>query len=59
MGAVKKAYMDWCEKNDKNLEPDDEGFEGYDWTKDFENWLDSLPPKLNNKPLDDGEEIKW
>lgn len=51
MGAVKKAYMDFCEKQDKNPDEDLTGsdlddamqdFEHRAWRKEFDDWLDGL-----------------
>jgi hypothetical protein len=51
MGAVKKAYQDYCDKNDIN--PDDseaqamQDFEHIAWRKEFEDWLDGLAKKYS------------
>ena len=56
MGAVKKAYQDWCERNDKN--PDDDltnsdleqamqDLQHESWRKEFEDWLDGIAQKYS------------
>ena len=43
MGQTKKAYMDWCEKHDKNPSDDEmqamSDLEAYQWRMEFEHWL--------------------
>ena len=43
MGQVKKAFMDWCEKHDKNPNEDEMqamcDLEELQWHMDFEDWL--------------------
>lgn len=46
MGQVKKAFMDWCEKHDKNHTEDEcdemqamSDLEDYQWRMEFEHWL--------------------
>ena len=49
MGAVKKEYQDFCDKNDINPNEDDsqemQDFEHKAWRKEFEDWLDDLAKK--------------
>jgi hypothetical protein len=61
MGAVKKAYQNWCEQNDKNPDDDltDSDFEQVTkdlqheaWRKEFEDWLDGLAKRYSR---DEGE----
>jgi hypothetical protein len=62
MGAVKKAYQDWCEKQDIN--PDDDLTEAHlqqasddlahiAWRKEFEHWLDGLAKKYSRDYMED------
>ena len=43
MGQVKKAYLDWCEKHDKNHNEDEaqamQDLEELQWRMEFEDWL--------------------
>ena len=43
MGQVKKAYLDWCEKHDKNPNENDaqamQDLEELQWQIEFEHWL--------------------
>jgi hypothetical protein len=43
MGQVKKAYLDWCEKHDKNPNENDsqamQDLEELQWRIEFEHWL--------------------
>jgi hypothetical protein len=43
MGQTKKAYMDWCEKHDKNPSDDEmqamSDLEAWQWRREFEHWL--------------------
>jgi hypothetical protein len=43
MGQVKKAFMDWCEKHDKNPSDDEmqamSDLEAWQWRREFEHWL--------------------
>ena len=43
MGQVKKAYLDWCEKHDKNHNEDEaqamQDLEELQWQIEFEHWL--------------------
>ena len=49
MGAVKKAYQDFCDKNDVNPDKEEsqamQDFEHQAWRKEFEDWLDGLAKK--------------
>ena len=61
MGAVKKAYQDWCEKQD--IEPDSNEAQSIQqasddlahitWRKEFEDWLDGIAKKYSR---DEGDE---
>ena len=60
MGVVKKAYQDWCEKND--IEPDSAEAQALDdlqheaWRKEFEDWLDGIAKKYSrDDQKDEGE----
>jgi len=59
MGAVKKAYQDYCDKNDIN--PDDseaqamQDFEHIAWRKEFEDWLDDLAKKYSRDEGDNDD----
>ena len=43
MGQVKKAFMDWCEKHDKNPNDDEMqamcDLEELQWHMEFDDWL--------------------
>ena len=43
MGQIKKAYLDWCEKHDKNHNEDEaqamQDLEELQWQIEFEHWL--------------------
>ena len=43
MGQVKKAYLDWCEKHDKNPNENEsqamQDLEELQWRTEFEDWL--------------------
>ena len=43
MGQVKKAYLDWCEKHDKNPNENEsqamQDLEELQWQTEFEDWL--------------------
>jgi hypothetical protein len=42
MGQVKKAYLDWCEKHDKNPNEDEaqamQDLEELQWRMEFDDW---------------------
>jgi hypothetical protein len=46
MGQTKKAYMDWCEKHDKNPNEDEmqamQDLDEAQWQKEYDEWLDDV-----------------
>lgn len=60
MGAVKKAYQDFCDKNDINSDKEEsqamQDFEHQAWRKEFEHWLDGIAKKYSRDDPKDEEE---
>ena len=52
MGAIKKAYLDWCEQHDVNPEDGMENGGAPRWSEEFEKWLDIL---AKTSPLSEDE----
>ena len=52
MGAVKKAYQDWCERNDINNDGSfEEDFDVMQYRREFEEWLDSMAKKYSRDDM--------
>ena len=56
MGQIKKAYMDWCEKHDKNPNEDEMqamcDLEELQWHMEFDAWL-----QANNRYPSEGDNL--